>query len=73
MNSIADLYTLKLKINGSSSYIGPYRCRPCRWSDSIYAVYPRAMMTLKDLSGIFSGARLATLGVDFEFTIGYSI
>ena len=70
MNSIADLYTLKLKINGSSSYIGPTDA-DLSVSDSIYAVYPRAMMTLKDLSGIFLESRLATLGVDFEFTIGY--
>lgn len=70
MNSIADLYTLELEVNGSSSYLGP-QDSDISLSDSIHAVYPRAVFSLKDTSGKLLDSRLATLGVNFTFTIGY--
>lgn len=70
MNSIAEMYTLQLNINGASTYLGPQDMN-ISLSDSIYSIYPKAVVDLKDSSGIMINSRFSTLGVEFTFTIGY--
>jgi hypothetical protein len=71
MNNIAELYTLELEVSGSSTSLGP-RDADISISDSIYSIYPKVKISIRDESGIMLDSRFATLGVPFNFVLGYN-
>lgn len=71
MNSVAELYTLKLEVNGTSVALGPEDL-DISIIDSIHSVYPRASITIEDTSGKLLDSRFATLGINYTFTIGFN-
>lgn len=71
MNSIEELYTLELEVNGSSTSLGP-RDADLSLSDSIHSIYPRVKMSISDRSGYMLDSRFVTSGVPFKFTLGYN-
>ena len=71
MNSIEDLYTLELEVNGSSTSLGP-RDADISISDSIHVIYPRVTMSISDKSGTMLDSRVTTLGLPYKFTLGYN-
>lgn len=70
METIVDLYTLELTVNNNTFPIYS-KDADIILSDSIYSIYPKVTISFKDSSGIITESRLATLGLKFDFKLGF--
>ncbi len=70
-NSLADLYSLSVEINGSKTFIGPSDFN-ISLKDSIHSIYPKVFLEINDTSGIFLESKIMMSGIPFKFVIGYN-